>query len=534
MKRILATIMALVLCAGAFSGCSGDTGNAASAGSSEAGSVASTDETGDASGEEAALSGELTYWTYTDSTTNLVNEFAKVNPDIKINLQVFGGDEYKTKLLTTIQSGQDIPDLFDLEENYAYEFLPSDAVEDLSARGYDELLADFYPYMVANCTYDGKIKGINFQSSPVGFWYLRDAAKQWLGTDDPDEISAMCGSWEDLKALSEKVIADSNGEVYLLPNTVEFVKIVGFSFEPFVRDGQFSISQEWLDLIDVMRDFRENNLVANLNSWSEEWAAQWNAGKVLFRVMPSWDFFTDWEKNAGNVGIAAPFENAFEGATLICMWSGSEKKELSDEFLKFVVSDDFQRINMESYNQVPASSKVAKEMAAEGFTSEDFGGQNLIDTYDKINSGIEDIVPDKYTRALQNLFQSYAEDGVLAGEDNDTIVAKFKAEVKDKYPEQAVRSGRSAISASVFRRRSRLIFRSCICRCTMRCAPCWKCASLPPGNRRRHKGKRSGSPESGLLKSSSLKSCCCYPQGNILLRRGSLCAVKRGPNEPLR
>ena len=80
MKRILATIMALVLCAGAFSGCSGDTGNAASAGSSEAGSVASTDETGDASGEEAALSGELTYWTYTDSTTNLVNEFAKVNP----------------------------------------------------------------------------------------------------------------------------------------------------------------------------------------------------------------------------------------------------------------------------------------------------------------------------------------------------------------------------------------------------------------------------------------------------------------------
>ena len=441
MKKLLTILVSLALIVGLFAGCANNKPSNDNHANDSAGKGTESNGSGDAQGDEndtnesEKLAGEITYWTYTDSANNLVDEFAAQNPDIKINLQVFGGDEYKTKLMTTIQSGQDIPDLFDLEENYAYEFFESDVIENLSARGYDELVKDFYPFMVAGSKdIDGNIRGINFQASPVGFWYLRDAAKEWLGTDDADEISDMMKNWDDIKALAAKVKEDSNGEVYLWPNTIEMVKVVGFSFEPFVRNGNFSVSDEWLGLIDTMRDFRESKVIADLNSWSEDWAAKWNEGKVIFRVMPSWDFFTDWDKNTGNVGIARPFENSFEGATLISMYSGSDKKELADEFLKYVASEEFQTINMEKYNQVPASSAVAKKLS-EGFSAEKFGGQNLMKTYDEINSGIADIIPDKYTRAVQNMFQKHAEDGVKAGLSNDEIIKNFKAEMKDKYPE---------------------------------------------------------------------------------------------------
>jgi len=388
-----------------------------------------------ATAENADVTGEFVYWSYTDSAQNLVNEFNKLYPNVKINLQVFGGDEYQTKLITTLQSGIDVPDVFDLEENYGYKYLDSDIIANLSERGFEEVMAEFYPYMVAGSKDStGTIKAVNFQTSPVGFWYLRDACEKWLGTSDADELAAMMGSWDDIKALAKKVKEESNGTVWLWPNTIEMVKVVGFSFTPFVRDGVFSVGQEWLDLIDTMRSFREEELVADLNSWSGDWASAWNAGECLIRVMPSWDFFTDWEKNTGNVGIIKPFENAFEGATLICMHSQTENDAAAELFLRFVCSEEFQTANMNNYTQVPAHSGVAKKMA-EGYASEKFGGQNLMKTYDEINNGVAAIVPDQYTRALQNEFQGYAESGVINGESNEEIVKKFTDWVKDAYPD---------------------------------------------------------------------------------------------------
>lgn len=150
--------------------------------------------------------------------------------------------------------------------------------------------------------------------------------------------------------------------------------------------------------------------------------------------MPCWDFFTDWEMNKGNVGVAAPFLASYEGATGICVYNNSEKKDVAGEFLKFVASDEFQKINLESYNQIPASKKVCDELA-EGFSAEDFGGQNILATYSEICDKIADITPSKYTRPSINEFGKAAGEGVKAGQDNDTIIENFKSAIKDKYPE---------------------------------------------------------------------------------------------------
>ncbi|MEZ3460856.1 MAG: extracellular solute-binding protein [Lachnospiraceae bacterium] len=333
---------------------------------------------------------------------------------------------------------QGVPDVFDLEENYMYEFLDSDIIADLSYMNFEELTKDYFDFQIASMKdSDGRFKTLSFQSSPVCFWYLRDAAEEWLGTSDPAEISAMLGDWETVIAKGEEIYEKSNSEVSLWPNITEMVKVDAFSFDPLVKDGKLVISDDWMGLLDNMRTMYESKANAELGSWGSDWAAAWNDGKLIFRVMPSWDFFTDWEKNAGNVGVATPFRASYEGATGICVYDKTDKKDLAAKFLAYVASYDFQKINADSYNQVPASKAVCDALA-ESSSSEDFGGQNLMATYSEICNKVVGITPDKYTRSVQNLFQKWATDGIKAGKDNAGVIEDFKKALHDQYPEVVI------------------------------------------------------------------------------------------------
>ena len=448
MKRILICWMLLAMLAGCGSGSSTESSAPAESAApettvetAEETAAETTAETAAEAGTEAAaadpasVTGEFTYWTYTDSANNLVNEFNKIYPNVKIDLQVFGGDEYKTKILTALQSGTDVPDVFDLEENYMYEFLDSDLIADLSYINVEDLVADYYEFQKAQMKdSNGNYKAMIFQSSPVAVWYLRDACEEWLGTSDPDEIAAMLSDWDAIIAKGEEIYEASGGTVHLWPNIAEMVKVEAFSFEPLVRDGVLNISDDWMNMIESMRTMYASTANAELGSWSSEWAAAWNEGTLLLRIMPSWDYFTDWDANAGNVGVAVPFKASYEGATGTCVYNNSENKEAAGVFLTYLASSEFQTVNMESYNQVPAS-KTVTDTLAEGFAAEDFGGQNTLATYSQICDKIEGITPDKYTRASQNLFQNAATNGIKEGKDNDAIIEDFKSELHDQYPE---------------------------------------------------------------------------------------------------
>ena len=329
--------------------------------------------------------------------------------------------------------------MFDLEEGYVYEFLDSSLIADLSYVDIEKLTENYYAYQLASMKdSNGNFKCLTFMSNPVLFWYLRDACEQWLGTSDPAEISAMITSWEDMLALQKKVWDASEGEVAVFGTIGEMPKVSAFSFDPLVQNGELVISEDWVGLIDDMRNFYESGVDPEYGSWSGEWATAWNAGKLLFRAMPSWDFFTDWSVNEGNVGVAVPFKASFEGQTCLCVYNKSDKKDLAGAFVKFIASDEFQIANMENNNQVPAS-RTAIETLAETNSDPKFGGQNLIATFGEVLENVEAITPDKYTRSVQNLFQKTASNGIKAGEDNDTILANFKAALADQYPEVVIK-----------------------------------------------------------------------------------------------
>lgn len=384
---------------------------------------------------DETLVGEFTWWTFFDQAPFLKAEFEKKYPNVHIDLQVFGGDEYQTKLMNTLPTGQGVPDLFDLEEGYVYKFINSPLVANLDELGLGEVCSAYYDWAVAmGRDESGVLKGVCDNVSPVAYWYLRDAMEKWLGTSDDAEISAILSDWDAVKAKALEIKEASNGEVYLWPNLGEMVKVEGYSLPPFARNGVFAIDEGWIKLLDTMRDFWNAGIVADLGSWGGEWSANWNDGKLLIRTMPSWDFFTDWGKNEGNVGVAAPHLKSYEGGTYRAIYAKSEKKDLCVKFIEFLTTEVYQIENLKANNQMPANKNVINILGAD-YTNAKFGGQNIMKTYDAICAGIKDIVPDKYTRDLQNKFSKHAQQGIKDGLDNETIIANFVAEVKDTYPE---------------------------------------------------------------------------------------------------
>lgn len=384
---------------------------------------------------DETLSGEFTWWTYFDQAPFLKEQFEKKYPNVKVNLEVFGGEDYQTKVMNTLPSGQGVPDLMDLEEGYIYKFIDSPLLENLEGYNVRSFTGDYYPWALAMATdSQGNIKGVCDNVSPVAFWYLRDAMEKWLGTSNDEEISAKLSSWDEILKLSLEIKEASGGTVFLLPNLSDLVTVEGYSLTPFVRNGEFAIEQGWLEMLTTMRQFWDAGAVADLGGWSGEWASAWNEGSLLIRTMPSWDFFTNWDKNSGNVGVAKPFKGSYQGGTYRAVYANSEKKDLCMKFIEFLTTVEYQVANLETNNQMPANMKVLEAMGPD-YANERFGGQNILKTYDEVCQTILEIVPDKYTRDCQNMFGKHANQGIKEGLTDEEILNNFKNEVKDKYPE---------------------------------------------------------------------------------------------------
>lgn len=104
------------------------------------------------------------------------------------------------------------------------------------------------------------------------------------------------------------------------------------------------------------------------------------------------------------------------------------------KFIEFLTTETYQLENLKANNQMPANKNIVNVLGPD-YTNDNFGGQNIMKTYDAICNNIADIVPDQYTRGLQNKFTNYANSGIKEGKTNEQIIADFLADIQDTYPE---------------------------------------------------------------------------------------------------
>jgi len=404
--------------------------------------------------DPASFEGTIEFWNFATEFEDFIPKFNEKYPNITVNWTNIPNEEIASKLETALGSGTGAPDVFVGEIAYVKRWVDSDVWENLSAAPYnaEELTGDIAPYVVdAGRDADGNIRGLSWQATPGGVFYRRSMAKEYFGTDDPDEVAAMMTTMGDYIEMGKIIKEKSNGENFLIPGWQD---LQWFPFNartnPWVKDGKLMIDQCILDYFDQAKLIRDEGLDNKIAQWSPEWFAGMN-GNIFSYIMPTWGLFfvidptinpdepeEGVEYTSGDWAVTEGPAPYFWGGTWLGMYKDSEVKDLAWEFIKFITTDeDFLKWDAQEKGDYVANLKVVDEIV-DDFSWESLGGQNHYAFFQKEAAKIDASKITKYDQEIQNMLlaaiTAYVEETLT----KDEAIAQFKTDVKTAFPEVSV------------------------------------------------------------------------------------------------
>ncbi len=386
------------------------------------------------------LSGTLEVWGWTTDPQYQIEAFEKAYPNVTVNYTMIGTD-YDTKMQTIVDNRTEGPDVFYADVKTVKNYIESDAWETLTDDPYNIDVSDSEDYTVKlGSDSDGNVKALSYQATPGGFWYKRDLAKKYLGTDDPDEISEMLSTTEGMLDVAEKLKEGSNGETHMFASYKDLWQFANYGMRSlaWVDGDKFQMDDYVPEFFDLAKTVRDNGYDAKIDTWSEAWYASCADDSVFGYAEPTWGLQyviqTGAPDSEGNWGLASMPAAYFNGGSYLGIYQESQNKELAAEYVKFVCTNkDFLAQYAKDKGDYTSLKSVNKEIADSGYEESWCAGQNTFkffsDQMDKINT---DIVT-KYDDTIGNLMLNNV-DLYLNGQlDKDAAIAQFKDDVASNY-----------------------------------------------------------------------------------------------------
>ena len=191
---------------------------------------------------------------------NLVAGFEKEHPDVKIHAIYAGNyDDARIKALAALKAGQpaQMSVLFSID---LYELLEQDVIVAFDDIGADQKwLASFYPALMANGTYKGKVYGIPFQRSTIVLYWNKDAFKE-AGLDPNKPPS----SWDEMRDMAAKLVKkDASGNVSRWGVMVPSTGYPYWMFQAFSRQN----GQDLMNREGNRTNFAHPDVISALQYW---------------------------------------------------------------------------------------------------------------------------------------------------------------------------------------------------------------------------------------------------------------------------
>jgi len=164
-------------------------------------------------------------------------DFEKENPGVKIN-PIYAGnyDDARIKALAALKAGQpaQISVLYSID---LYELLEQDVIvlwDDIATTADEKAwLKAFYPSLMMNGTYKGKVYGIPYQRSTIVLYWNKDAFKE-AGLD-PEKAPA---DWMEMAQMAGKLVKkDASGNVQRWGVMVPSTGYPYWMFQAFARQN---------------------------------------------------------------------------------------------------------------------------------------------------------------------------------------------------------------------------------------------------------------------------------------------------------
>jgi raffinose/stachyose/melibiose transport system substrate-binding protein len=243
---------------------------------------------------------------------SMADAYTAAHPWVTINITVLENEAFKTKLTTTMQSGSDIPDIFQswgggVMNDYATAGLLHDITPDLNADN-NAWRNTFAPGALGVYAFKGENYGVPWDMGMIGFFYNKTLFAKAGITSTPTTWTELLDDVKALKAAGITPIALGEGDkwpgmhmwAYLVTRIGgqtnfqnAYLRTGSFIDPPFVQAGE-----KLQDLI-ALKPFQTGFLGA---TYGDEATAMGN-GKAAMELMGQWAPATEMDNSVDKKGI---------------------------------------------------------------------------------------------------------------------------------------------------------------------------------------------------------------------------------------
>jgi ABC-type glycerol-3-phosphate transport system substrate-binding protein len=343
---------------------------------------------------------EVVVYGFNEEVKGLIESYS----DVEVRYEQQTSDTIQSVLDNVLASGEDAPDLFACDADYARKYMNSNntlAINDLGI-AYSEL-SEMYNYTLQFATDDDNvIKGLAWQACPCGVFYNRTVAQNTLGVSEPEDVAPYFESW-DAFLETARTVAETDGCAIISSTGDIFRSILNSRTQGWIVDGEVYIDPVMEDYFDLAKTLKDEGLTHETSQWSDAWVADMSNETVLSYWGPMWlaRFSMALDPSANDVPnvtsgdwgiVAAPGDYYWGGTWLMASKYCNSKASVAQIMRDICIDvDNLQTManNGEFVNNISIMTAIGNDSS---FALDWLGGQNpipvLLDAATQIDNSI--------------------------------------------------------------------------------------------------------------------------------------------------
>ncbi|PRZ04189.1 carbohydrate ABC transporter substrate-binding protein (CUT1 family) [Isoptericola sp. CG 20/1183] len=372
--------------------------------------------------------GEITVWAWDPTLESVAADFEAEHPNVTVNLENVGtGNDQYTALQNAIAAGDGVPDVAQIEFYALPQFALSEALADLTAYGADELDGTFTPGPWGAVQQEGGVYALPTDSGPMALFYNKRVFDEH-GIEVPT-------TWEEYVEAA-RTLHEADPDAYLTNDVGDAGFTTSMIWQAGGRPYQVEGTDVTIDFTDegtqqftsTWQSMLDEELVAPVGSWSDEWYQGLSDGSIASLVIGAWmrgnlessvpDASGDWAVAPMPQWESGEEVTSENGGSSLAIPAASENADLAWAFLEYATVGDGIATRVDE-GAFPATVAELEDPAFREQEFEYFGGQQvnevLADSSANVAEGWQYLPFQVYANSIFNdtVGQAYVSDTTL-------------------------------------------------------------------------------------------------------------------------
>ena len=347
--------------------------------------------------------------------------FNEMYPNIEVELVFTDTTAHHQSLQTALAAGSGAPDVAMVEGAYIAQYKNSLALCDLNQFGAQDYKDDFGPFKWNQAISDDgtRMVAIPWDLGPTLLYYRSDVFEE-VGLDsDPAAVTEKMSTWDGFLEIAEKVSIP--GQRWFLPSAAYPYQWLFINRDYYDENLNLVLERPGdLECLDACLKIRQNGWDMNVDMWSGEAYAAYQAGTCVMVAAGSWfsgflktDIDPDGAGHWRAVALPAGMPATNWGGSFLVIPEQSENKEAAWAFLTYMLcTSEGQNAMFKAVDYFPAYEPAwtaAPELYEEGDPY--FGGQ----APNALAAEIASQVPAVYNTIMDTTAEGYLYSSFNAG-----------------------------------------------------------------------------------------------------------------------